>query len=405
MSSVDSVLFVVPRWVRDGGVVAHIGASAQALAACGTRVSILAAKIEWDFVPAGAKIFCSPELYNREAPVEARIGEALELEPSLIHLNQLGDAGVVEFLRSRAPVVMSAHGFAACTSSLHYFKPGQECLRAHGPGCIPNLPRCAHMRTPFSLPRLYALAGRELGALLCADVAVSYSSAVDRHLAINGVARRRLVPYFPTVAPAVPSERAGGRRVVFAGRIVAPKGVATLMRAAREVDGEFIVCGDGRQLPAMRRLAERLGVAERVHFTGWLHPGALAQEFADAAIVAVPSLWPEPFGIVGIEGFAAGRPAVASDTGGIGDWLEHQVSGLMVPAGDAPALALALTELLDDPGRRDEMGAAGKRRLQERFTVEHHLAAITEAYAAARDTWSAGRGGQSLARTSMSAAR
>ncbi|HUH81774.1 MAG TPA: glycosyltransferase family 4 protein [Solirubrobacteraceae bacterium] len=405
MSSVDSVLLVVPRWVRDGGVVAHIGASAQALAARGTRVSILAAKIEWDFVPTGAKIFCSPGLYNREAPLEARIGEALELEPSLIHLNQLGDAGVVEFLRRRAPVVMSAHAFVACTSSVHYFKPGQECLRAHGPGCILNLPRCAHTRNPFSLPSLYALAGRELSALLRADVAVSYSSAVDRHLAINGVARRRVVPYFPTVAPAVPSERAGGRRVVFAGRIVAPKGVATLVRAAREVDGEFIVCGDGWQLPAMRRLAERLGVAERVHFAGWLDPGALAQEFADAAIVAVPSLWPEPFGIIGIEGFAAGRPVVASDTGGIGDWLEHQVSGLMVPAGDARALALALTELLDDPGRREEMGAAGKRRLQEHFTVEHHLAAITEAYAAARDTWSAGRGGQSPARTSMSAAR
>jgi glycosyltransferase involved in cell wall biosynthesis len=383
---------VVPRWVRDGGVVAHIGASAQALAARGTRVAILAARIESEFVPAGARIFHSPELFNRDAPLETRIGESLSFEPAVVHLNQLGDPEVVEFLRRRAPVVISAHGFVACTSGVHYFKPGQECLRAHGPGCIPNLLRCGHTRDPLSLRGAYALAGRELAALQRADMAVSYSSAVDRHMAINGITSRRLVPYFPTVTPAPRSERAAEARVVFAGRVVAPKGVATLVRAAHDVDARFIVCGDGWQLPAMRRLAQRLGVEDRVSFVGWLDPDALAREFADASLVAVPSVWPEPFGIVGIEGFAAGVPSVASATGGIGDWLDDGVSGLMVPAGDAAALARALNELLADPERRSAMGAAGKATLAARFTLEHHLAAITEAYAAAREAWSPGGG-------------
>ena len=53
----------------------------------------------------------------------------------------------------------------------------------------------------------------------------------------------------------------------------------------------------------------------------------------------MPSLWPEPFGLVGIEALAAGRPVVASATGGIGDWLEDGVGGLMVPPGDPGALA------------------------------------------------------------------
>jgi len=236
------------------------------------------------------------------------------------------------------------------------------------------------------------LAGRELAALRLADMAVSYSSAVDRHLGINGIERRRMVPYFPTVTPAQPSERASSPRVLFAGRVVAPKGVATLVRAARDVDARFIVCGDGWQLPAMRRLASRLGVQERIEFAGWLEPDALAQEFADASLVAVPSVWPEPFGIIGIEGFASRRPAVASRTGGIGDWLDDGVSGLMVPAGDARALARALNELLADPQRRRAMGAAGKATLEARFTLEHHLAAIRDAYDAAREAWRAKRG-------------
>src|SRR4029077_1314874 len=117
-----------------------------------------------------------------------------------------------------------------------------------------------------------------------------------------------------------------------------------------------------------------------------------AQESAAASLVAVPSLWPEPFGLVGIEAFAAGRPAVARANGGIGDSLDDGVSGLSVPAGDARALARALNELLDDPQRQQEMGAAGRKTVAERFSPEHHVAALSEAYESARSSWEAARG-------------
>lgn len=381
------MLLVTPRWVRDGGVGAHVEASAAALARSGMRVTVLAARIESDEVPSGVTVCHSPQLFNAHASMEVRFGEALSSQPEVIHLNQLDDPDVVEFLQLRAPVVISAHGYLACTSGVHYFRPGQECRRAHGLGCVPNLVRCAHTRDPRTLPASYAQAGRALAVLKNADLAVSYSSSVDRHLAINGVDRRRIVPYFPTVAPKASSEHETRRRVVFAGRIVAPKGVGVLLRAAREVDAEFVVCGDGWQLPAMRRLARRLGVEQRVGFRGWLDPDGLAQELADASVVVVPSLWPEPFGLVGIEAFAAGRPVIASATGGIGDWLEDGVSGLLVRAGDSHALARALSELLDDPQRQREMGAAGRASVAERFTSERHVATISDAYRAARSTW------------------
>jgi glycosyltransferase involved in cell wall biosynthesis len=388
MQAPDSVLMVLPRWVRDGGVAAHVSASAQALAERGVRVSIVVARVEDVAPPAGVTLLHSPRLFDRRAAPAERIGEALASEPAVVHLNQLGDPAIVRHLRERAPVVISAHGYLACTSGVHYFAPGQECLRAHGPGCVPNLLRCAHTRKPRALPGGYATASRELAALHEADLAISYSSAVDRHLAINGVQRRRIVPYFPTVARAQRSVDERSRRVLFAGRIVPLKGLATLVRAMRELDGELVVCGDGRQLPAIQRLARRLGIEGRVRFRGWLEPGPLAQEFADCSLVAVPSLWPEPFGIVGIEGFAAGRPAVASATGGVGDWLQDGVSGLTVAAGDAAALAAALGELLGDPERAAAMGAAGKAHLQAHFTIEQHLATLSEAYAEAARAWS-----------------
>jgi glycosyltransferase involved in cell wall biosynthesis len=387
MSTPNSVLLVTPRWVRDGGVGAHIEASAAALAAAGVHVSVLVARIESRERIDGVTVHESPRLYQAEAPMDTRFGAALSTSPEIIHLNQLDDPDVVEFLRASAPVVISAHGFLACTAGVHYFRPGQECQRAHGPGCVPNLVRCAHTRNPRGLPAAYRQASSALTALRCVDMAVSYSSAVDRHLAINGVEPRRIVPYFPTVTPKMGSGHESRRRVMFAGRVVTPKGVATLVRAAREVDAEFVICGDGWQLPAMRKLAKRLNLENRVRFTGWLAPDALSQELANASVVAVPSLWPEPFGLVGIEAFAAGRPAVATATGGIGDWLEDGVSGLMVPAGDVAALAAALGQLLADPERQRRMGEAGRKLVAERFSIERHLAALLEAYGSAREAW------------------
>jgi glycosyltransferase involved in cell wall biosynthesis len=385
----SSVLLITPRWARDGGVGAHVVASASLLAEHGVAVTVAAARIEAEQDLAGVALCHAPALFDLDAPVERRLGEALLCAPQVVHLHQLDDPEVVRAARAHAPVVVSAHAYTACTAGVHYFRPGQECTRAHGPACVPLLfaPGCAHTRNPRNLPAKYRYATRGLAALREADLAVSYSSAVDRHLAQNGVARRAIVPYFPTIPTTPAAQHAGRRRVVFCGRVVPPKGVDVLLRAARELDGELVICGDGRQLEAMHRLAGRLGVAERVRFTGWLDPAGLAEELAGASVLAVPSVWPEPFGLVGIEAHAAGRPAVASATGGIGDWLEHGVSGLCVAPGDPHALAAALEELLSDPERQHEMGQAGRASVAARFSPERHVTVLQESYRAARATW------------------
>ncbi|HEY2718759.1 MAG TPA: glycosyltransferase family 4 protein, partial [Solirubrobacteraceae bacterium] len=327
--------------------------------------------------------------FKEELAMAERIGDALERDYSVIHTHQYDDPLVTAHLQRHAPLLSSVHGFSACTSGVHYFRPGHECTRAHGPGCVPNLLArgCAHTRDPRWLPQSYKRASAHRSSLQRADMTITYSSAIDRHMARNGVTRRTIVPLFSTVPVAHGSGHERRRRVVFAGRLVRPKGVDVLIRAAREVEGEFVICGNGKRLAALRRLAERLGVAERVTFAGWLGPEQLAHELAEASVVAIPSLWPEPFGLVGIEAFAAGRPVVASATGGIEDWLEHGRSGLCVKPGDVGALARALDELLSDPERQRKMGAAGRATVEERFTEQRHVAALLNAYAAARETW------------------
>lgn len=393
-SDLTSVMLVTPLWGRDGGVAAHVQASAAALVDHGLDVHVLTARIDSAERVPRVTLHHRPELLSSRAPVEVRLGEEyLLLKPLVSHLHQLDDQGVVEAIQRTSPVVISAHGYPGCTSGVYYFAPGQECSRSHGPGCIPNLMArgCAHTRHPRTLPKKYWKVTRGLAAIGCADLAVSYSSAVDRHLAVNGLSRRAVVPYFPTMPLKEGADHTAARRVVFAGRLERPKGVEVLIRAACEVDGEFVVCGEGRELQAMRRLAQRLGIESRIRFAGWLDPDELATELADASVVVVPSLWPEPFGIVGIEALASGRPTVASATGGIVDWLEDGVGGLRVAPGDARARARALNELLADPQRRRTMGVAGRRLVAERFSRERHVQVLMEAYGTARSTWEAGR--------------
>ncbi|HTA35241.1 MAG TPA: glycosyltransferase family 4 protein [Solirubrobacteraceae bacterium] len=384
-----SVLLVTPLWTRDGGVATHVEASAAALVRAGVDVHVLAVRDEREQPLHGVTVHTSRELFRSDVALERRFGDALSREYSVIHTHQFDEPLATAHLRRRAPLVSSVHGFSACTSGVHYFRPGQECERAHGPGCAPNLLArgCAHTRDPRWLPHSYRRAGAARASLRSADLTVTYSRAIDRHMAINGVERRAIVPLFSTVPVARGSGHETRRRVVFAGRLVRPKGVDVLIRAARAVEAEFVICGSGKRLDALRRLAVRLGVGERIDFAGWLGPRQLARQLAEASVVTIPSLWPEPFGLVGIEAFAAGRPVVASATGGVEDWLDPGRTGLSVPAGDADALAHALAELLADPQRQQAMGAAGERVVRERFTERHHVAALLGAYDAARQRW------------------
>jgi glycosyltransferase involved in cell wall biosynthesis len=384
----ESVLLLTPRWARDGGVGAHVQASAAALARAGVKVGVLVARVQEE-PPKGISLFESASLFDTGRPIEERLQACSEFPADAVHLHQIDDPDLVQALRKRAPVLVSAHAYTACTSGVHYFSPGEECSRAHGPGCAPNLlvRGCAHTRRPQRLPGAYSRASLGLRALQRADLAISYSGAVDRHLATNGLERRATVPLFSTMVPREGSGHENRRRVVFAGRVVAPKGVAVLIRAAREVEAEFVICGSGWRIDAMRRLARRLGVDERVLFKGWMDGRALAQELADASIVAIPSLWPEPFGLVGIETLASGRPVVASSTGGMCDWLRDGHNGLAVAPGDVGALARALGELLDDPARQRSMGLAGREMVARRFSAECHVQSLLDAYRAAREHW------------------
>jgi glycosyltransferase involved in cell wall biosynthesis len=141
--------------------------------------------------------------------------------------------------------------------------------------------------------------------------------------------------------------------------------------------------GDGRDRPRWEARAQRVCAASpglSVEFTGWIDADRLPRLFLRSHLLVVPSLWPEPFGLVGPEAAAYGIPAVAWAVGGIPDWLKDGVNGHLA-AGKPPTtagLADAILKCLSDPDhyrrlRRGALEAAGAAP-----GVAQHVAALTE---------------------------
>ena len=158
-----------------------------------------------------------------------------------------------------------------------------------------------------------------------------------------------------------------GRRVVYAGRLHRSKSVNTLVGAAKLMssDARVILVGDGPQRGALERSIEGLGLADRIHITGFVPHDTVPGHLAHADVVVLPSVY-EELGSVLLEAIHLGRPIVASDAGGIPGVIHHGDNGLLVAPNDPAALARGIDRVLGDPVLSAKL-SAGARRSASRY--------------------------------------
>jgi len=176
------------------------------------------------------------------------------------------------------------------------------------------------------------------------------------------------------------------------GRLVRWKGQDIFLRAMAQVAGvvpqlHCLIIGDAAsdsEGQAFRReldaLTQTLGLADKVHFLGWRSD--VPQLLSVMDILVHASLEPEPFGRVLIEGMAAGKPVVAAAAGACPEIIDDGVSGLLVPPGDADALADAVRSLLQNPDRMRAMGMVARRQVELRFSIAEHVRQVERLYRA-----------------------
>ncbi|MCL4079338.1 glycosyltransferase [Coriobacteriia bacterium Es71-Z0120] len=341
-----------------GGIEHHVRDLAEALVERGHAVRAIVANEAPDTVTethGGVEVVRLGRAFNvSSAPVAFGLARALreeERRADLLHLHSPYPWGELEWLRA-APALPSVLTY-------HSDIVRQRVLLAG--------------YAPF-LRRVLARVGR---------IIVSSPQMVEHSAFLSPVAEKcRVVPFGidpgefadPSLQSEAEAIRARHERpvVLFVGRLIYYKGVDVLVRAMARVDADLVIVGSGPLEAKVRSLASATGVGPRLTILPPLPRKELVAQYLAADVFCLPSVArSEAFGLVQLEAMAAGTPVVSTALPtGVPFVNEHGVSGLVVPPGDADALAEALRTLVADDGLRARLGVQAQERVRAEFTRE-----------------------------------
>ncbi len=404
------ILFVLDTWGLIGGTERHAAVVVPALQGRGHRITVLCRENREEgplavAVPVAARPALAGVRMDRAQRAELR-STLRSLRPDVIFHSALRNVDAAEELTEAGPVVRYVHDHTLfCPGLNKYREDGERCRDALGLVCLERywlrggcicFKRAGHKNVWLDPLRELSRKWRELDIARRSRAVLTNSRYMRGELLQVGFAPERtaVLYYFtrsntpeqPQGSLPVPTERflASSRApLVFTpARLTLPdKGVDFLLTALSQVARPFraVVAGSGPAEEWLRAKARAEGVEERVHFTGWLDSGGIESLYALCDVVVCPSVWDEPFGLVGIEAMAHGKPVVTFAVGGTPEWCEHGETGFLVERKDTASMARAIERLLEDPSLCARLGARGRARVAERFPRERHVEGLEAA--------------------------
>ena len=344
------------------------------------------------------------EHFDEPAVIDASTAQVIEfledVRPDVVHIH--GNFALEAAIRERFPALKSLHVYDFCpTETKYHHALGKPCHHPTGLLCVPRMvyKRCERSWRPSVIWGNYRRSVAANAGNANYRKLVVASAYVKRQALATGYqdAQVEVVPYFTTLPPSVQVPARQSDVILFVGRVMREKGLFHLVSALPRLRATWRlrVAGEGMDSGRVRQLADRLRISDRVEFVGWASGDELMRLYQEAAVVAVPSIWPEPFGIVGIEAMVCGAPVVAFDVGGMSEWLQDHVTGYLVKPNDVNDMAARLDQILQDPDTARAMGARGHERVQREFTEARHISRLTEIYRDVQRLWR----GVSVART------
>jgi glycosyltransferase involved in cell wall biosynthesis len=351
-----------------GGVERHVFDLAGGLRQRGHRVALIHGDT------AGRDGSRYAQAFDAVEPV--RRAGALLRGARVVYLHKLQDPALLEAVPAAAKLVLAIHDHdATCVRSHRYLPLSRTpCTRAPGLDCIAH--GCVVVRrrgslVPLTLCDPFALA-RATRSLAERALLVACSEFLRGTLVDAGVPpdRVQVVRPVPPEDPAPLVEVPTAPILAFVGQIVRGKGLDLLLEALPGVPGAtLIVAGAGPSLAEEQQRAIRLGLQSRVSFLGSVAPDRVREIYDRARVVVVPSRWPEPFGMIGVEAMRRRRLVVAARHGGIPEWLTDGVNGVAFEPCNVADLARALRLAVNHP-RYDALVAAGDARAHGEFRFE-----------------------------------
>ena len=361
------IVYVVTRADAVGGATIHVRDLALAMRERGDDVTVLVGgrgpvteELDDAAIPFRSLQFLQRSIHPlRDLRALAEMTAALrDLRPDLVstHTAKAGWIGRAACARLGLPVVYTPHGWSI-----------ENRISARLAPVFTQAERWASRWTSATI----CVCDYEKRLALQKAVA----SEENLHVVHNGVRD------IPASLRAQPELNTGDVRIVSTARFESPKDHATLLRALAALSHqpwELNLIGDGPLEPAVRLLADVLGIAGRVRFLGYQREPERVLAGAQLFVLSSRS---EAFPRSVLEAMRAGLPVVASDVGGVREAVADGREGLLVPPGSARALSAALAALITSPARRRELGAAARVAFESRFRVDRMIERTTAVYA------------------------
>lgn len=328
----------------------------------------------------------------------------------LIHHLSPGIAPFVENLAARGipcrALPRRAHGdqlgmMRAMVRELRHLRPALLHVHLNWPlGCrhgviagklagIPAIVATSHLYAPIKGARLaaakqwlqaraidrYLAVSREVRSRLCGDLGVAEEKVRIVH---NGISLPDLTSQPSDALRRDLAEGRDRKLILTPARLHSQKGHAYLLQAAVNVPGAlFLLAGEGPERGSLEEQARHLGIEDRVRFLG--HRADIPDLMSVCDMVVLPSLF-EGLPLSVLEGMSFAKPIVATSAGGTDEAVVDGMTGLLVPPRDPAALAAAINTTLNAPDLASRFGSAGRRRVEQEFSVSRMVRGVTENY-------------------------
>ena len=381
------LLFVHDRFGAMAGAEVNIHLTAAALQSRGHDIGLVHGPSTGKAVSTWNALF--EQRYALEDPDPGtRVATALrQFRPDAIYVHKMSDLMVLEGLvTSGRPVARMVHDHDLyCLRSYKYFPLTRRiCTRGAGLHCIFPCGGVLKTNRGGVLPFRWQSYRRKLKELqlnrrferLVVATAYMRDELIRNRFASHRIEIHSPVPW--STGNEVQSSFSDQNLVLFSGQVIRGKGVDLLLRALAKVRAPFqcAIVGDGNHRAVCEALSRKLKLHDRVTFHGYLPFDKLAAFYSEACVVAVSSVWPEPFGAVGIEAMRHGVPVVGFDSGGIPEWLIDGENGFLIPWADTTAFAERIEQLLRDKPLARRLGAQGRNRALAESGFDHYVSGL-----------------------------
>jgi glycosyltransferase involved in cell wall biosynthesis len=317
---------------------------------------------------------------------------ALEaFQPDAIYIHKMADVTVLKSLaESGVPVARMVHDHDLyCMRSYKYFPLTRTiCTRGAGWRCIfpcgATLARNRNGGLPVRWVS-YLARKREIAFNRRFDRMIVATDFMRQELLRNGFDARRIEIHAPVPRAeesAVTASFSDRNLIIYSGQVIRGKGVDVLLESLVRVRTSFecLVFGDGNHRAYCEELSRKLGLADRVTFKGYVPPAELQKFYEDASLAVVSSVWPEPFGAVGLEAMRHGLPVVAFAAGGISEWLFDGQNGFLVPWMDRAKFAERVEQSLKNKTLARQLGERGRQLLRDKFNFDQYISGLEEMF-------------------------